>query len=444
MDALSNFYQNLSQISISKDELTIEQAREVVKQINEFLYCTNPNETEKIEAFGDVWNYISEFHKYWEQQHQQILDCKIDEKQCELVADALHSVYVQTKGKAFTHIYDTCGLSREEICQVRMLTANQDFRGSRNFSDLARRYDEDPSIFDPASIAEDPESFTNSLGLTNLSQNDKRISYAKNIAEFILRCECTPFEVISKFNNNVYELRNALINCIGAGYGNKKADMFIRDMVVLGIWENIKGFEKIDVASDINTIKVALRTGIIKTAIPLVSSFLDIFCHQYTYIDKINAEAWRRVWEIWVNKYPTETLSSPCLMDYFVYGVVGKQFCKEILVLYKCEQHAHEFYWHTARNKICQICFNENHRRLPANVVARIMPCSSDEGRVAILKTNYVSSQPKEEKLEQCPFKDICGDNKRLMPPKSISILGQTGWTTAYTEKGAGGGGLMA
>ena len=72
------------------------------------------------------------------------------------------------------------------------------------------------------------------------------------------------------------------------------------------------------------------------------------------------------------------------------------------------------------------------------------MPCSSDEGRVAILKTNYVSSQPKEEKLEQCPFKDICGDNKRLMPPKSISILGQTGWTTAYTEKGAGGGGLMA
>lgn len=52
--------------------------------------------------------------------------------------------------------------------------------------------------------------------------------------------------------------------------------MFLRDMVVLGIWQNVDGFDKIDVASDINTIKVALRTGIIKTEIPLVSSFLDI------------------------------------------------------------------------------------------------------------------------------------------------------------------------
>lgn len=444
MDALSNFYQNLSQISITKDELTIEQAREVVKQINEFLYCTNPNETEKIEAFGSVWNYLSDFHKYWEQQHQQILDCKIDEIQCERVADALHEVYIRTRGKAFTEIYDTCGLTNEQVCRVRILTANQDFRGSRSFRDLAEIYEDDPSIFEPIFIAENPSSFTNALGLSNLSQNDKRISYAKNIAEFILAYNCSPFEVITKFDNNVYKLRNALIGCIGAGYGNKKADMFIRDMVVLGIWKDVEGFEMIDVASDINTIKVALRTGIVKTAIPLVSSFLDIFCHQYTYMDKINAEAWRKVWEIWKRKYPSESLSSPCLMDYFVYGVVGKQFCKEILVLYKCEQHGHEFYWHTARNKYCQICFNENRERLPANVIAKLMPCSSDEGRVAILKTNFVNSQPQEEKLEQCPFKDICGENKKLMPPKSISILGQTGWTTAYTEKGIGGGGLMA
>ena len=45
--------------------------------------------------------------------------------------------------------------------------------------------------------------------------------------------------------------------------------MFLRDMVVLGVWKDVKGFDKIDVASDINTIKVALRTGIIKTQIPL-------------------------------------------------------------------------------------------------------------------------------------------------------------------------------
>ena len=53
--------------------------------------------------------------------------------------------------------------------------------------------------------------------------------------------------------------------------------MFLRDMIVLGVWEKPKNFDKIDVASDINTVKVALRAGILKTAIPLVSSLLDIF-----------------------------------------------------------------------------------------------------------------------------------------------------------------------
>lgn len=444
MDALSAFYRNLSQISLEKEDLTIEQAREVVKQINEFLYCSNPADTDTINIFGNAWKYISDFHKYWEKQHKNILDCQINEVKCEQVADALHQVYITTKGKAFSNIYDTCNLKPEEICQVRMLTANQDFRGSRSFKELAKIYRDDPSIFDSASISKEPESFVKALKLSNLSQNDKRISYAKNIADFVRNYKCTPFEIITKFNNNVYDLRDALIQCNGAGYGNKKADMFIRDMVVLGIWENIFGFDEIDVASDINTIKVALRTGIIRTAIPLVSSFLDIFCHQYAYIDEMNALAWRKVWEIWVEKYPNETIESPCLIDYFVYGVIGKQFCKEILVYFKCEKHNHNFYWHSANNKTCQICFKERRERIPAKVVKKMMPCLLDEGSIAIKKTKYAMDLPEGETIEQCPFKDICGETKKLMPPKSISILGQTGWTTSYTEKDAGGGGLMA
>ena len=251
-------------------------------------------------------------------------------------------------------------------------------------------------------------------------------------------------DIITKFNNDVYDLRNSLIQCNSAGYGNKKADMFIRDMVVLGIWKNVSGFDKIDVASDINTIKVALRTGIIRTAIPLVTSFLDIFCHQYAYMDEMNAHAWRKVWEIWKNKYPMDVIESPCLIDYFVYGVVGKQFCKEILVSFECEQHGHKFYWHSANNKTCQICFNEGQGRIPAKAVKKMMPCLLNEGCIAIKRTKYVMSLPEAEKIEQCPFKNICGETKKLMPPKSISILGQTGWTSAYTEKDAGGGGLMA
>lgn len=444
MDALSNFQHVISQISTSKENLTIEQAREVVRQLNEFLYCTNPNETEQARALGSAWGYLSDFHKYWEQNHQQILDCKIDDEKCEHVADALHGVYVLTKGKAYTNIYPTAGLTKEQICQVRLLTANQDFRGSRNFTELAEIFNNDPSIFDVQSIADDPSAFVKSLKISNLSQTDKRETYAKNIAEFVLVHKCSPFELIAKYNNNVYDFRNELIACKGAGYGNKKTDMFVRDMVVLKIWENITGFEKIDVASDVNTIKVALRTGIIKTEIPLVSSFLDIFCHQYAYMDRMNAKAWRRVWEIWCGKYPKEALSSPCLIDYFVYGVIGRQFCKESLAIFEGKECGHRFYWHTTHNQKCQVCFQKGLGRKDARVVQTIMPCSVEEGKVAILQTAYVRSLHEEEKIEQCPFKDICGENRKLMPPKSISIMGQTGWTTAYAERGLGGGGLMA
>lgn len=443
MDTLSKFYQELTQISHGNHDLTIEEARKVVKLLNEFLYCINPTETSRVEALGQIWKYISDFHKYWEENHEEILDCIVDEVKCEEVAEALHNVYILTDGKAFTQIYDKCGLTNEQVCQIRMLTANQDFRGARVFSELAAIYKDDPSSFDPNFIADNPASFINKLELSNLSQSDKRNTYAENIAKFILSHGCTPYELIGQYDNNIYNFRNALINCVSAGYGNKKADMLVRDMYVLGIWTDINNFDKIDVASDVNTIKVALRTGILKTAIPLVSSFLDIFCHQYAYIDKMNAIAWRKVWEIWTAKYPSESLESPCLMDYFVYRVVGRQFCKENLYMYECE-NGHRFAWHSPRNSKCQVCFAEEHKHVLAELKLRLMPCSSDEGEIAILQTEYVKSLPKDKKLKQCPFKEICNENKKLMPPKSISILGQTGWTTAYTEIGIGGGGLMA
>lgn len=72
------------------------------------------------------------------------------------------------------------------------------------------------------------------------------------------------------------------------------------------------------------------------------------------------------------------------------------------------------------------------------------MPCNDAEGSIAILNTAYVKSLPTEQKFDKCPFSEICGNNKKLMPPVSISILGQTGWTSAYTRSDEGGGGIMA
>lgn len=443
MDELSQFYQDLKSIVPSNSDLTIEQARVVVKKINEFLFC-HDSSLGATTALGGAIEYFSAFHKYWETHHKEILNCQIDEAKCEMVADALHSVFVQTKGNAFQDIYDTDGLSKESICQVRMLTANQDFRGSREFKDFAKRYQEEPELFNPNIIVKDPESFVKGIGITNLSQNDKRVQYAEKIAEFVLSYNCTPFQIIEKFGNDVSKFRKALIDNKGAGYGNKKTDMFIRDMVVLGVWQNVTGFEAIDVASDINTIKVALRTGIISTSIPLVSSFLDIFCHQYSYIDEMSAKAWRMVWEKWRQKYPNETLTSPCLIDYFVYKVVGKQFCKEILYYYHCSNCNRIFPSTSMIQKWCKLCVKEGKSFDQLEKVSRVLPCNSADGHIAILNTAYVKSLDDEQKMTECPFTKICNGNKHLLPPKSISILGQTGWSTAYVDKDCGGGGLMA
>jgi len=426
------------------NNLSIDEARNVVRAINEFLYATDDS-LDEVEALGSKFQFFSEFHKYWEANHEKIIDLKIDDQACSYVADALHDVFIRTKGIAFSEVWDACGLKPKEVCRIRMLTANQDFRGSRSFHGLAKIYRDDASLFDVRKINDDPEDFISAIGALLLSQSDKRIQYAKNITNFLIENDSEPYEIIDRFDRDVFALREALTHYQGAGYGNKKTDMFIRDMVVLEIWDNITGFEKIDVASDVNTIKVALRTGIMKSAIPLVSSFMDIFCYQYGYVDEINAKAWRRVWEIWRAKYPDESIDSPCLLDFFVYNVIGKQFCKDILCEYKCDAYDHTFKWHSPKNKTCQVC-HRNGERNKAHLILKKMPCTDPDGEIAIKGTDFYTKEIAEPNLSECPFKIACSENgfRMLEPPKSISIMGQTGWTTAYAKKEQGGGGIMA
>ena len=443
MTELDEFYARIKAIvPQNTQEMTIEQARFFVKELNEFLY-TNYDGI-GISAYRGA-EFFSEFHKYWERHHQEILDIKIDHEQCEKVAVALHDVYKRTNGTAFNTVFDTCGLRIEEVCKVRFLTANQDFRGSRSFEDLAEIYRSDNSIFDLQYIFDSPEDFIKNIGITNLSQNDKRVQYAKNIAKFFLDNHCEPYDIIGKFGWDVLALKEAVIS-LNAGYGDKKTDMLIRDMIVLRVWTDVINFEEINVASDVNTIKVALRTGILKSAIPLVSSFIDIFGYQYSHTDDMNALAWREVWNIWKEKYPTESIVSPCLLDYFVYNAVGRQFCKEILYVFQGDNCGHRFGWHSARNKTCQVCYRNGAIGAKAHIVERVMPCLHENGQIAIENTTFARSCVANPKFTECPFKNICTENETafLMPPKSISIEGQTGWRTAYARKGNGGGGLMA
>jgi hypothetical protein len=344
----------------------------------------------------------------------------------------------------------------------------------------------DPTLFDIDIIAQNVGTFLKRLGISQLSQTDKREKYVEQAILFVREHtdDGEPINIPSSFQNNAMEIRRALTENVGMGYGNKKTDMFIRDMYEVGCWNSLEHMDGIDVASDVNTIKVALRTGILKTKLtPLLSSFLDIFCYQYGLIDKWNAKAWRRVWEIWVHKYPENAPYGPAYLDYFVYSIIGKIFCKESLFLYQGEGCGHQFYWASGHVSVCLTCkemfgsskvryFQEGSRliaqcdtfdrhkyeevsqrrkkcklcqeavRPEAIKIGRFLPCMKTEGRLCFVDRRDLQG------IEVCPFVNICNPQrdgfKKIAAPKSISIWGQTGWDSARADIVEGGGGLMA
>jgi len=427
----------------NEHDLTLPELRSIISKINEYFYTTYDG-IGTVEALDESFDYFSEFHKFWEKYHKDILNPIVDTERCKQVAKILNKINIDNGKSVFHELYNTFSLRPEEICKIRYFAANQDFRGSRDFEDLFQKYSDDPTIFDKNRINKDPVGFLKDIGITSLSQSDKRIKYALIASQILIDNNIEPFQLYEHFGKDLYKIRGFLLSNRGSGFGNKKTDMFIRDMVVLGVWDKPVNFEKIDVASDINTVKVALRTGILKTAIPLVSSFMDIFCYQYGLIDEMNALAWRKVWEEWRAMYPQSCIESPSLIDYFVYRVIGKNFCKESLCIFQCESGLHQFKWHSGRNKTCQVCKEQK-----ASVIRKVMPCSDSEGHLVIEKSEFVTGDhPLLKDIRECPFVEVCNPKtpsfRKLNPPKSISILGQTGWESARTMKNEGGGGLMS
>lgn len=445
MESFSIYFNSLlSNLGYNKTkQLSLPEIRFIIAKTNEYFFTFHENIGQTF-ILDDYFDYFSEFHKFWEKYHKLILNPTIDVVKCERSADVFNNLYLIYGEKLFYELYNTHSLSPEEVCKIRYFSANQDFRGSRDFSELFKIYSDDPTIFDKNNIFNNPEDFLKNIGITSLSQNDKRVKYAKTSAEMLKNLNLEPFNLFNHFQNDFLLIRDFLLNNRGSGFGNKKTDMFLRDMFVLKIWTNPINFDKIDVASDINTVKVALRAGILKTEIPLVSSFLDIFCYQYGLIDEMNAFAWRKVWEIWKSKYPSTCIDSPCMIDYFVYRIIGKEFCKEALCIFKCNNENHVFKWHSARNRTCQVCKDSR-----ASVLYKVLPCTDDDGYIFIEKNSFVSGDnPLLPNLKECPLVSVCHskspDFKKLNPPKSISILGQTGWESARTLSEDGGGGLMS
>lgn len=421
----------------------IEIAQNFLRGVNGFFFQTYSNiGTTKFDE--EEFQYFSEFHKFWEKHHQEILNPRINRVQARQAAECLSKAVKRYGNDILLVTHKTHGVSKAAIAQVRFFTANQDFREPPK--DPYGAYLKDSARFDAIEVYKDPEGFLKFIGATRLSQSDKRFDFARNAAKFLSDNGITAFQIAERFKNDVETIREALINFPNMGYGMKKSHMFIRDMVELKVWPTIANYDKIDVPSDINTMKLALRTRILETDIPLLSSFLDIFGHQYGCIEEMSASAWRVVWEEWRGVDAVTAPSSPCELDFLLYRI-GREYCKPNLVEYECE-NGHSFFYFGAQVSLCRICKKKGmrgeaipkRRMLPCQVNAKELP--REEGILMLKEQNLLRTFDGVCILEQTcqPKTDLF---RILDPPKSISIKGQTSWTNSTADRERGGGGMM-
>jgi hypothetical protein len=298
---------------------------------------------------------------------------------------------------------DTLGLTKEEIANVRFFTAIQDFNidlhAKTNPFELFRRF---PDCFDPAKVAAN-ELLVDQL-LTFLgaeSQRDKRKPWMISAARLLVeKYHSSAYAMNQVHKGDVVEIERALTSEDKYGFSAKKTHMFLRDMADLGVWKFAKNIESLDVMSDRNTMRVALRTAILRFRMPLLASFLDVYCYQYEMVDRLSRGAWREVWKKWATLEGNHRPPTPASMDYLVYRL-GKVACRP------------------------------SRRRCPPE-----KPMEAKKVQSLIPQERFFF-----DSNLNCILASVCLPECRLLnAPKSISIEGKTGWKSAATNEGGGGG----
>ena len=296
-------------------------------------------------------------------------------------------------------------MTNHQIANVRFFTAIQDFKidiGAR--VNPFQLYNINQGYFNPQEIVENEllvDEFLNQLGAD--SQRDKRKRWMQNAAQLLNdKYESDAFKINESHQGDVLSIKDALASSDLYGFSHKKTDMFLRDMADLGVWIYSANSQEINVMSDKNTMRIALRTGILKTRMPLLASYLDIYCYQYATIDKWNTLAWRKVWELWDGIAGNHKPPTPASIDYFIYRT-GKIAC-----------------WKSPMRRKCR----------PNNpVTKKWLQAKSCQDRLIFNFEGY------------CVFDGVCSlENRIFNHPMSISILGQTGWQSGKINEGGGGG----
>jgi len=233
------------------------------------------------------------------------------------------------------------------------------------------------------------------------SQRDKRKPWMLNAAKLLAeKYDSSAYRINEFHDGDVADIVKALTAEERYGFSTKKAHMFLRDMADLGVWRYKRNIEKLDVMSDKNTMRVALRTGILQLRIPLLASFLDVFCYQYSMADRFNRKAWREVWKEWGRISNNHRPLTPASIDYLIFRR-GKIACRP-------------------SKRFCLPGKGIGEKKLES-----LIP----QDRLIFRADGY------------CIFSEVCQlERKILNAPNSISIEGRTGWKSGKANEGGGGG----
>ncbi len=302
--------------------LSLEVISGFLHSVNMFLYQSYET---------DGMQYLSKYQAFWKENHSEILGFRIDEERCLRVASILEGIFGGGR-RRFAVSADTKGLTANQIANVRFFTIIQDFkiRFRKDPYSIARQK---PDLFDARNILDDfPKSVNELLSLLGAdSQTDKRQKFARLCAELLVeKYRGEAFNLVETHDQSAREIISVLAHhpdprfSRKLGFSDKKAIILVRDMIDLGVW-TIRDPENLDVPSDSNTMKIALRIGILRSRIPLLASYLDVYCYQYGETDRMCRQAWRRVWERWVELPNNHRLPFPASFDYLLFNI-GKNW----------------------------------------------------------------------------------------------------------------------
>lgn len=380
----------------------------ILQKLNTFFYVTDTSIGEN----SDHQRYfISRFHKFWRRYHKEVIQPEIDEAKCSQVAEvleAIHAAYPSRLNSAQTALLTSgtnISLTPHQLANVRFFTVTQDFKIRFRINPYSLAVTE-PRLFSAREILDHYPTITDELlhELGAETQTDKRHKFSRLSAELLIEAyEGDAFNICQRHNNDVLGIRKALVDNPNTkyqgklGFSDKKANLFIRDLVAMGVW-NVRNPEEIDVSSDANTMRIALRTALLKVRWPLLTSYVDVYDYQYGLIDEYTKQTWRKVWEVWGTLSSNHRVVAPAMFDFLIYRI-GQNCCKP-------------------KTRRCDTQCNSN----------RLAKCS--------LRTETLTSCN-----GWCVFRGICGPTTRKMhPPRAISMLGGTGWEDGRTDEGGGKG----